>query len=105
MYGASHEFVDEERTLGEFMSEELNDVTLAPTKKLWRLRRVDRAESAWTREMVEYFGSEATALEGIRVSQERRREVLDRTALPALLIDTAAMQWRSYAQQIADFGG
>ncbi len=69
------------------------------------LFRVDRTDTKWSHEMVEYFGSEEAALQGIRASQQRRREVLERTVLPTLVIDTAARLWRSYAQQIADFLG
>jgi len=49
------------------------------------------------------YGSEADALEALRVSQQRRRHALARTQLEHITIDTAAMAWTEYAAQIHAF--
>ncbi|MHB8228005.1 MAG: hypothetical protein ACYDA5_02260 [Vulcanimicrobiaceae bacterium] len=63
------------------------------------LYRVDQGED-WSRNFIEHYGSERAALGAIRRSQRRRVSALSRTTLPALRIDTGAMAWPSYAEQI-----
>jgi hypothetical protein len=43
------------------------------------------------------FGSEQNALDALRVSQERRVEVLRHSRLPSVTIDTSQMAWEGYA--------
>jgi hypothetical protein len=67
------------------------------------LDRVDRQTSTWTQEMIAYYGSRAAALEAITLSQTRRQASLALTTLPSLTIETSAMDWAAYADQIITF--
>jgi chloramphenicol 3-O-phosphotransferase len=67
------------------------------------LHRVDRAEEAWARGMIEYFGSEALALEALLASRSRRLDCCAWTRLPTLILDTSAMAWDEVALRIAEF--
>lgn len=67
------------------------------------LDRIDRRDSAWTKEMIAYYGSREEALRAIVLSQSRRRASLALTTLPAMTIDTTEMNWASYANQIIAF--
>jgi hypothetical protein len=50
-----------------------------------------------------YFGSREKAVEAVLASQARRLELLERTSLPFLVIDTAARDWAFYARQAIEF--
>jgi hypothetical protein len=67
------------------------------------LDRIDRQESTWTQEMIAYYGSREEALRATALSQARRRASLAWTTLPVITIDTTAMNWASYANQIVAF--
>ncbi len=53
--------------------------------------------------MIEYFGSEAQALDAILASRGRRLDCCAWTRLPTLCLDTSAMEWDEVALQIAEF--
>jgi hypothetical protein len=65
------------------------------------LFRGDRSQTAWSQGMVDYYGSLEAALTAISDSQQRRLEVLDHTATPALTIDTSEMMWADYSDRVA----
>ena len=48
-----------------------------------------------------HFGSERSALDALRASQDRRIEALARSRLPHTVIDTSAKAWDAYARAIA----
>ena len=65
--------------------------------------RVDRRETDWTASMVAYYGSREALRAALATSQQRRHDYLRRGRLPWLAIDTTAMDWDGYAEQIVDF--
>jgi hypothetical protein len=67
------------------------------------LDRVDRQASTWTQEMIGYYGSREAALQTIALSQARRQASLALTMLPFVTIETTAMDWATYAEQIITF--
>lgn len=67
------------------------------------LDRVDRQASTWTQEMIAYYGSREAVLEAITRSRALRQASLALTRLPSLTIETTAMDWATYADQIITF--
>jgi hypothetical protein len=67
------------------------------------LDRSDRQGSTWTQEMIAYYGSRTVALHAIALSQARRRASIALTTLPAVTVDTTAMDWATHADQIITF--
>jgi hypothetical protein len=49
---------------------------------------------------IEHLGSESAALADLRLSQQRRRDALQLSALPHLVVDTREMDWVAYATRI-----
>lgn len=66
------------------------------------LARVDRKDTPWEREMVEHFGSESSAIEAIKRSQELRRTAARLTRAPVHEMNTLARDWTAYADAIID---
>ena len=62
------------------------------------LDRVDR--QGWSEGMIAYFGSRQAANQAIAESQQRRRACARLSRLPTIEIDTTAMEWPRYAEQI-----
>jgi hypothetical protein len=67
------------------------------------LHREDRVEEPWAQGMIDHFGSEDLATAALMASRKHRLDCCAWTRLPTLVIDTSAMEWDDYAQQIAAF--
>jgi hypothetical protein len=68
------------------------------------LDRVDRQDSEWAKEIIDYFGSREHALQAMALYQKRRRTTgLSLSTLPYLEIETTLMEWPLYAGQIIRF--
>jgi len=65
-------------------------------RSLYRSEASDCAER-----FIEAYGSEAKALDAIRRSQANRYGAIEKSAIPYTIIDTSAMQWQRYADEIA----
>ena len=61
-----------------------------------------RERRGWTSEFIEYFGSESEAIQAFRASQAARYEAIERSVIPHTVIDTRAMDWGRYANEIAN---
>ena len=55
--------------------------------------------------MIDCYGSRDQVIAGAMASQERRREVVARTQIPTLVIDTTGLEWTRYASQVIRFWG
>jgi hypothetical protein len=69
------------------------------------LDRPERAGTDWVQGMIDYHGSRDEVIAAAVVSQERRHEVVARTELPTLVIDTGGMDWTEYARRVMAFWG
>jgi thymidylate kinase len=67
------------------------------------LRRVDMQGTSWTEDTVFYWGSVKKAMEAYKLSQQRRIDCLNLTALPYLKINTTLMDWEKYSLEILNF--
>lgn len=55
--------------------------------------------------LVEWYRGESEALEALKRSQDRRLELLSKTKLPALVVDTADERFEDAVRRVADFWG
>jgi hypothetical protein len=69
------------------------------------LERPERAGTDWVQGMIDFSGSRDQVIAAAVASQERRREVMARTQIPTLVIDTTGMEWTRYASQVIRFWG
>jgi len=67
------------------------------------LYRVDRGEAHWAGGFIDLYGSEESALSTMRRVQQLRREGIERSACPYLVIDSCSMQWDQYIDEIIAF--
>ncbi len=61
-----------------------------------------RERRGWAGAFIEYFGSESEAIQAFCASQAARYEAIERSVIPHTVIDTRAMDWERYANEIAD---
>jgi hypothetical protein len=69
------------------------------------LERPERAGTDWVQGMIDYYGSSDQVIAAAVASQERRHEMVARTEIPTLVIDTTGMDWSQYASQVIRFWG
>lgn len=64
--------------------------------------REDRANTSWSNDIVQHFGSRPAVVGAIIQSIRRRQEAVQKSKLPVLEIDTSSQSWNKYAEQIIE---
>lgn len=68
------------------------------------IQRHEREDQFWEESFISHFGSRENAITAFKESQVKRHEILKKSEIPSMVVNTSEMKWDQCLEKIVEFG-